>query len=332
MGLLAAIGLGVAFAGLAMWAVLRGNVRRGAPDARALPGGDARDALGRDPGEAAAPPTWATALVATAWHHSPAHADEAGDRALAAGMAEVLKRFSAEPRRLPRRPHLLPQLLAVLGDERAGAREVAAVIAQDPTLAANVLRLANSARYRVRVEPVEGIERAVALVGTQGIRQVASVALMQPVVPPDGAVLGRLPTVLWDYTQDAARAAAAIASARGVDPFAAQLVALLHGLGAQVTLQVLRDQLQRPGTPMPGVAQTGALLEHWAPRIACLVARQWALSERVTDALDPDASLRAVELRVVLALALDHATHSRGASESMSPAPSAAVAEIDAHS
>lgn len=157
-----------------------------------------------------------------------------------------------------------------------------------PTLAANLLKLANSAVYRVQAAPVENLDRAVALVGTQGLRRLVAVALMQPVMQVDGGALGRLPELVWEHTQYAALAAEEYAhSVEGGDGFAAQLLALLQGLGVIVALQALRDACATRGRPAP--AQTAALLQARAPRIARLMARDWGLSARALQAFGDQA-------------------------------------------
>lgn len=44
------------------------------------------------------------------------------------------------------------------------------------------------------------IERAVALLGTEGLRRTVMAALLQPVIPDDGSVFARCATLLWEHT------------------------------------------------------------------------------------------------------------------------------------
>lgn len=211
-----------------------------------------------------------------------------------AAAGALLARIETQPRYAPRRPQLLPQLMQAVNDAESSGKAIAAIIGQDPALAGNLLRLANSALYRVQSLPVENIERAVALVGTDGIRQLIAVALMQPVMQVGDGAFGRCPAVIWEHTLLAAAAAAE--HARRIehgDAFAAQMLGLLHGLGAIIVVQVLRDEYaRRPElAPDPGVA--AALLDQWAAPTARRVAQGWELSARIAQALDdqqrPDA-------------------------------------------
>jgi hypothetical protein len=79
-------------------------------------------------------------------------------------VAQILERIEARPEFIPRRPSLLPKLLATVNDPQAAMVEISRIIAQDPALTGNLLRIANSPIYRVSSLPVESIDRAVTLV------------------------------------------------------------------------------------------------------------------------------------------------------------------------
>lgn len=231
---------------------------------------------------------WMLPLVEMAFGQQADATANAGEDAIAAATL-ALERFGAQPQRLPRRPQLLPQLLGTLRDDAASRREIAAVIARDPALAGNLLKLANSAMYRVQTAPVESIERAVALVGTQGLRRLVAVALMQPVMRVEGGGLGQLPELVWEHTQYAALAAEEYARAAdgGEDAFPAQLLALLQGLGVIVAMRALNDACA--GRHLPAHADMAAFLQRGALQLARLMARDWGLSGRALRALDDQA-------------------------------------------
>ncbi|RXD63527.1 HDOD domain-containing protein, partial [Xanthomonas perforans] len=126
-----------------------------------------------------------------------------------AAVAAALEQVDLRPQLLPRRPHLLPQLMRAVNDPDASGRGIAAIIAQDPALAANLLRIANSALYRPQGGPLESLERAVVHIGTEGVRQIVAAAVMQPVLSLDGGLYSRLPAAVWDYALRTATAAAA---------------------------------------------------------------------------------------------------------------------------
>ncbi len=208
-------------------------------------------------------------------------------RAAEAAAVEVLARIGAHPRYTPRRPQLLPQLTRAINDPASSAQSIAAILAQDPALAGNLLRIANSALYRRRGAPVEQLERAVTRLGTEGLRQAAMAALLQPVISDDGSVFARCASLLWEHGQLSANIAIRPHDgARRDDLYAAQLLALLHALGSVVVVQVLRDAWSARDAGDPQPAQLVSLLETWSLRCACAISADWGLSARVRQALD----------------------------------------------
>ncbi|MCC8442446.1 HDOD domain-containing protein [Xanthomonas cannabis] len=220
---------------------------------------------------------------------SLANASLPGDPAQLAVLEAVgnaLAHVDLRPQLLPRRPHLLPQLMRAVNDPDASGRGIAAIIAQDPALAANLLRIANSALYRPQGGPLESLERAVVHIGTEGVRQIVAAAVMQPVLSLDGGLHARLPAAVWDYALRTAAAAAAYMRERGGDTLSAQLAGLLQGLGAVVILRVLRDTYaERPGLPY-SLEIAAALVERHTAAVAKTISTTWDLPAALGTALD----------------------------------------------
>ena len=115
-------------------------------------------------------------------------------------VAEILERIEAQPEYIPRRPSLLPKLLATVNDPQAAMVEISRIIAQDPALTGNLLRIANSPMYRVSNQPIESIDRAVTMVGVQGIRSIIATALLQPVMSAGSGTFSKFPELVWEHT------------------------------------------------------------------------------------------------------------------------------------
>ncbi|MEM7415317.1 MAG: HDOD domain-containing protein [Gemmatimonadota bacterium] len=84
-------------------------------------------------------------------------------------------------------PAVYQRLVEVLADPRAGSHEVAAIIGQDTSLTARLLRLANSA-YFPFTRPVDSVHQAVSMIGATHVRDIAlatSVTSVFRAVPPD---------------------------------------------------------------------------------------------------------------------------------------------------
>ena len=220
----------------------------------------------------------------------PASSSDAA-KAVFDAAVDVLEGIRAHPRYTPRRPQLLPQLTRAINDPAASAQSIAAILAQDPALAGNLLRIANSALYRRRGAPIEQLERAVTLLGTEGLRQTVMAALLQPVIVDDGSVFARCAATLWEHTLLSANIAIGpAAAAKREDQHAAQLLSLLYGLGSVMVVQVLRDAWSRHAEGDPDPSLLVSMLDAWSLRCARVVSADWGLSDRVQQALDSLAS------------------------------------------
>jgi HD-like signal output (HDOD) protein len=212
--------------------------------------------------------------------------------AIAPEILATLDSVATDPRYAPRRPLLLPQLLRAMRDDAVTRTELARIIARDPALSGSLLKLANGAFYRVSEKPVESIDRAVALLGTDGIRSLVATALVQPVFRLSERQFPSFPETIWDHTVRAAAAAESHAAiVEDSDPFAAQLLGLTMGLGAIVIFRVALDRYaaraeQGRSTAAPNAAVIASLLDAHTATVASRIAASWELSDRILAALE----------------------------------------------
>jgi len=249
---------------------------------------------------------WASALSTTAFgyvvpsEHEPV-------------MLAARKALAADPlseRYFPRRPMLMPRLLSAVNDPDAPPLKLAGIIAQDPVLTGNILRLANSVYFRLSSVPVESIQRAVVVCGTDGLQSLAATALVQPVFRGGTAEHSRFPAVLWERCTQASIAAELCARQWcAADRQAAQLLALLSALGPLVAYRVVEDQYRAQPGLRPAPAVFLQVIDRFARVMAGRIAALWQSPPRIVAALQADESneplvraLRAGELLATLSL------------------------------
>jgi HD-like signal output (HDOD) protein len=202
-------------------------------------------------------------------------------------VADILEKIEAKPEYIPRRPSLLPKLLSTVNDPQAAMVEISRIIAQDPALTGNLLRIANSTMYRVSNQPIESIDRAVTLVGVQGIRSIIATALLQPVMSGGSGTFSRFPELVWEHTLYSASAAEMHAvNVEKSEPFVSQLIGLLYGLSAIVVFRIVRDQFAAHPHLNPNPGSIARILETWVAPTAGRIAASWELPERVQYALE----------------------------------------------
>jgi len=192
---------------------------------------------------------------------------------------------SLSERHFPRRPMLMPQLQAAANDPESPPMRLADIIAQDPVLTGDVLRLANSVFYKLSPEPVESLQRAVIVCGTDGLQSLAATALVQPVFRSGSHGHPRFAQLLWERCTRAATAAETCARHWcPQDRQTAQLLPLLAALGPLVAYRIA-EEAYRGASRRPSAEALLALVLRHGPRIAARVAAQWQMPARLVQAL-----------------------------------------------
>ncbi len=209
------------------------------------------------------------------------------DQQVAAALA-VIGDAASERRHFPRRPNLLPQLMHAINDESTARRQLVAIIARDPALVDSLLRMANSSFYRISAQPVESIERAVAILGSDGLRSVIATALLQPIFAAAAAQdFPRFAPLVWEHALRSAQAALVHAAvAERAEPFASELLSLISGMAEIVLFRAARAQCAAAAHGTPGAAALiAALLQAHAGVLTQRIAADWQLSEAARAAL-----------------------------------------------
>jgi HD-like signal output (HDOD) protein len=181
----------------------------------------------------------------------------------------------------------MPQLLQAVNDPNAASDKLSRMIAHDPVLTADVLRLANSSLYRVTPVPIETIKRAIVVCGVDSLRGMLAAAMLQPVFRASRTNFPRLPRMLWERTERAARAAELYAAhTHPQDRFEAQLVVLLSALGPLVVYSAALDGYSRAPRLTPNPALFVDLIDTLGAQMSQRIARDWQTSARLVAALD----------------------------------------------
>ena len=196
---------------------------------------------------------------------------------------------ATQSRYTPRRPNLLPQLMRALGDEEMSRRTLAALIARDAALVGSLLKMANSAFYRVTSKPVESVERAVVILGSEGLRSLIAAALMEPIFQVSATHgFPRFPELVWEHALRSSHAAIPHAAlVERVDAFNAELLCLINGLAEIMLFRAAMDHYaENPRLGQPDALVIASLLESQAATFAWQIGAGWELSEWMLAALE----------------------------------------------
>ncbi len=214
-----------------------------------------------------------------------------GEHAHVLARIDAAVETSAQQREyFPRRPMLLPKLLQTLNDSDSTRQELVRLILEDPSLAGAVLQRANSAFYRIGHERVDSLDRAVSLLGVDGLRGLLATAIMQPVFRLPKGYFDQFAPLSWEQAQNAAFAAEKYATfERSVDPFVAQLLAVLEPLARIVIFRLTLDKYRESPNILPRPEVFIRAIQTHSEAMAVRIAAAWELSDEALDVLQQQA-------------------------------------------
>jgi len=183
------------------------------------------------------------------------HTHDTGTRLSQAG-TPVRARLLRDNCELPPVPSVAVRLLGLLARDEVNLAEVSDTVAADATIAAEVLRAANTAYYGIRGE-VTSIRHAATLLGTARIRALAATIGLRRYL---GQAM-RLPAVqrCWRHNLACAATAEQIALRLGGSPADAYTAGLLHDIGRLAL--IVASPAQYPAFLDTSTARGTALLQ-----------------------------------------------------------------------
>jgi putative nucleotidyltransferase with HDIG domain len=222
---------------------------------------------------------------------------------------ELARRAESGTLQLPVLPAVAAEVLACLDGEDCDARSLAALIQKDPSLAANLLRVANSARFAPK-EPIVSLTQAIGRLGLSTLREIAlTVAVKGAVfnVPGHEDYVAKL----WRRAHASGRLAQEVARTRRSNVEAAFLCGLLHDIGAPVILQGLVDLARANRATLDAGAIENAV-EALHATIGARLVQDWKLPDWVHEVTlnhhDPESASGHQDLVHTVALS-DALTH-----------------------
>lgn len=226
--------------------------------------------------------------------------------------AEVIERVrkgipDAANRRdyFPRKPQIVPRLLAAIRSSDSSLKDLTEIIMRDPVLAGDVLRMANSAYYRGTKGAIDSIDRAVVVLGFDGLRVLVANSVMQPVFQVPRGYFETFSPMVWRQAHHAAVAAQTYATTtRECDAFAAHLLALVFYVSHIVLFRMSAESYVGAAGSLPRPDVFARILDELAEPLAREIATDWGLSAPMIDALGEHVERRNVDALSPLARSL----------------------------
>lgn len=162
-------------------------------------------------------------------------------------------------------------------DPEVSAVKLTQAIGKDPLLAANVIRLANSA-FSASATTITTLSDAVVRVGTRSVRQLVTAACLTSKLR-NPKTYGTHAKLLVDHSVGTAYISWLVADHVDVDPDAAFLCGLLHDIGKFVILKLAHED--RPIPPTMTEARLNAVIESRHATIGQQALANWDFAPEI---------------------------------------------------
>jgi putative nucleotidyltransferase with HDIG domain len=202
-------------------------------------------------------------------------------------------------------PPLLPEvaisLTRLAGQPDVSLVQVEEVVTRDPSVAARVLSVANSAYYS-RGQSVKSLRDAIARVGLAEVRDVAYHVVASTQVFKEPAYSPRMRELL-DAAQAGGLLAKEVCLALRFEKDLAYLCGLLHDMGEAIILSIIGNACRLRGLAPPKLDQLRGTIAQLHATAGARVCSAWKLPPRIVDAVanhhqldqaDPSSQMAAV--------------------------------------
>lgn len=191
--------------------------------------------------------------------------------------AESLRNF------IPAPPTQLLELMEILGCAEPDIEQVENAIKVDIGLIGEIIRISNSPLYRPKFGEVTSLDRAINMIGLEGVGKIAATVIMRRTINFTETSFQQLGMKQWDYCLHCAEACQMLAPADV--GFKYYLLGLTHNIGAITLLGYSQYRLaeESVGTKML-MAITHHLIRYKATEVSPRIALEWGLPDQYATA------------------------------------------------
>ena len=203
--------------------------------------------------------------------------------AVASGLSRLFSAAIAERRLdVPPMPATAAEVLRLCQQETTDAAKLSAVVHRDPTIASNVLRVANSVAYAAQV-PCTSLQQACSRLGMRVITDIATAVAVRGRLFANDKCADLL-AMLWKHSVLTGFFAKEIARLRRRNVEIAFLCGLLHDVGKAVLLDNADRAMGDGALRLPLDELLEVLHEHHVAA-GTMLAREWRLADQFVEAI-----------------------------------------------
>ncbi len=188
---------------------------------------------------------------------------------------------------LPIFPTTASALLPRLNDSEVSLERIEPMVAQDPALAAEVIKLANDGCLKRSLKPVTSLEQALGVLEIEQLRTILLQALLRPSIPIKPIFYNLVGRPLWDHARDCATACKTLAPNHQIDADDGYLLGLVHDAGKLVIFKLLCSAFRATSaTVSPRAAIVARMVQRYANELSHCLAQHWNFPASFLDAIE----------------------------------------------
>lgn len=202
---------------------------------------------------------------------------------------------------IPPLPIILLELIETLKDPNANFLDFIQIIEKDPSLSLTVLKIANSAKYSRGDVGIQSLQKAVGVLGTEGVANIATSVLMKSIMPRSPIYFKKFGRQIWEHSLQCSYLCQMLAKKDGENEFDAHFIGLIHDVGKIIIFGALCSALSNvlPGE-LPGSLAFKQLMSEMSLDISYSIVKEWNLPSVYCDALLAQSMGKSTPLSSVL--------------------------------
>lgn len=201
----------------------------------------------------------------------------------------MLNKIASDTLQLPTMPAMAAKCLAVVRRADFTTAEATSVIEKDPVIAAETLKVANSAAYATR-QPAETVQACVVRLGASKLRTLILEVATRQVFDSRNPSIASVCAAMWEHSLAVASMSRDVAvMVGGGDPEAAYLAGLLHDVGKPIVATVLLDaesaMASKVGRSWIEQDTWMSVVQKIHRKVGVSLTQKWQMPESVTKAV-----------------------------------------------
>jgi len=202
---------------------------------------------------------------------------------------------------IPPLPSVLVELIETLKCPKANFLDIVAVIEKDPSIAIQVLKIANTAKYNQKNEVISSLRKAVGVLGVAGVSSIASTVMVKNIMPNKPIYHKMFGKQIWLHSLYCASMCQILAPTHDENSFDAHLLGLIHDVGKIVIFGCLCKAFETADIDsVPGGAMFKTLMSEMSIDISYFVAVEWKLPSAYVEALRQQRGTKTTALAKIL--------------------------------